>query len=221
MRRSILVVALALAPAVSQGAIIQWTDWTSATLAGAAGSAGGVGVTFTGSLLFAQLSNGTMVGAGASPTTDYWIENAPAPYTNNAVVSNRPPGFELLAFNGPSTNTLSFGSPIVNPIMAIVSMGQSGVAVTYDFDTPFTVLSEGWGFWGDGTYSLGLGDTLTGRELHAAIQFQGTVSQIQWTSTAENWHGFTVGAPVPEPGTMGLLVAGLVGLGARVRNRRR
>lgn len=224
MRRGILVVALALAPAVSQAAIIQWTDWTSATLAGASGTAGGVGVTFTGTLSFAQLGFGTIVGPGSgSSTIDYWIEHSPAPYTGNAVVENRPTGYELLAFNGASTNSLVFDSPVVDPIMAIVSMGQSGVPVTYDFDTPFTLLSEGWGYWGDGTYTLGAGDVLTGRELHAVIQFEGTVSAIHWTSTAENWHGFTVGtAPVPEPGTMGLLVVGLIGLGRRVvRNRRR
>lgn len=221
MRRSILAVALVLAPAVSQGAIIEWTDWTSSDLASASGSMGAVGVRFTGTLKFAQLGFGTQVGLGASPITDYWIEHTPAPYTNNAVVSNRPPGFELLAFNAASTNILTFSSPVVNPIMAIVSMGQPSVAVAYDFDTPFTVLSEGRGFWGDGFFSLGAGDVLIGNELHAAIQFHGTVSEIRWTSTAENWHGFTVGAPVPEPGTMGLLVAGLIGLGGRIRNRRR
>ena len=100
-------------------------------------------------------------------------------------------------------------------------MGQLGFPVTYDFDTPFTVLSEGQGFWGDGSFVLGAGDVLTGRELHAVIQFQGSISQIQWTSTAENWHGFTVGTPVPEPGTIGLLTAGVLALGARFRNRRR
>jgi hypothetical protein len=223
MRRSIVAVAVALAftPAVSQGAVIQWTDWTASDLSSATGSAGGVGVSFRGELVFAQLANGVMVGGGANANTDYWIENAPAPYTNNSVVGNRPPGYELLAFNLPSTNTLVFSSPVVNPLMAIVSQGQAGVPVSYDFDTPFTVLSEGFGFWGDGTYVLGAGDVLTGRELHAVIQFQGTVSQIQWTSTQEFWHGFTVGlAPVPEPGTLGLLLAGLIGLGAAVRGRR-
>jgi len=223
MRRALAVVALALLPSVSQASVIAWTDWTASDLASAKGTLAGIDVTFLGGLQFAQLGFGTMVGGGASAVTDYWTEGSPAPYTGNSVVDNRPPGYELLAFNQASTNRLTFSSPIENPIMAIVSMGQAGLPVTYDFDTPFTVLSEGQGFWGDGTYVLGAGDTLTGFELHAVIQFQGSISQIQWTSTAENWHGFTVGAasPVPEPGTMGLLVAGVLGLAARVRGRRR
>lgn len=221
MRRTFAVVALTLLPAVSQASVIAWTDWTASDLASAKGTLGGIDVTFLGGLQFAQLGFGDMVGGGASAVTDYWIEGLPAPYTGNSVVDNRPPGYELLAFNQPSTNRLTFSSPIENPVLAIVSMGQLGVPVTYDFDTPFTVLSEGLGFWGDGSYVLGAGDVLTGRELHAVIQFQGSISQIQWTSTAENWHGVTVGAPVPEPGTIGLLAAGVLGLGARFRNRRR
>lgn len=223
MRRSFVALAFALIPTVSQGAVIQWTDWTSSNLASAAGSAGGVGISFTGTLQFAQLGFGIMVGGGASSITDYWTEGVPAAYTGNAVVGNRPPGYELLAFNLPSTNTLVFTVPVVNPLMAIVSQGQAGLPVTYDFDTPFTLLSEGQGFWGNGTFTLGAGDVLIGRELHAVIQFQGTVSQIQWTSTQENWHGFTIGlaAAVPEPGTVGLLLAGLIGLGYRARSRRR
>lgn len=215
MRRTLAVVALALIPAVSQASVIQWTDWTGSDLSTTTGSLGGVGVTFTatGPLTFAQL--GTVSGP------DYWLENSPAPYTGNPVVGNRPPGYELLAFNLASTNKLSFDSPVKDPVMAIVSMGQFGGPVTYDFDTPFTVLSNGWGYWGFGSYALGAGDVLIGTEFHGVIQFTGTISEINWTSTEEYWHGFTVGAPVPEPGTMGLLVAGLVGLGRKVRNRRR
>jgi hypothetical protein len=156
----------------------------------------------------------------ANAGTDYWNEHLPAPYTNNAVVGNRPPAFELLGFDAASSNTISFSSPVTNPIMAIVSMGQGGLPVTYAFDSPFTVLSEGWGHWGDGTYQLIFPNTLEGRELHAAIQFQGTFSQIQWSSTQEHWHGITVGSPVPEPGTIGLIVTGLIGLGARARGRK-
>jgi hypothetical protein len=209
-------------PAVTHAGVIQWTDWQSSDLSVSTGQMGGVTVTHAGTLRFAQLANGVLVGDGnVNSTIDYWIERgAPLPYTGNAVVDNRPPGYELLAFDAASDNLLTFSTPVLNPIMTILSMGQAGVPVTYAFNQPFTVLSEGFGFWGDGTYST-LGNSLTGNELHAAIQFQGLVSSIQWTSTAEHWHGFTVGSEVPEPGTIGLLAAGLLGLGRRVRNRRR
>ena len=47
-----------------------------------------------------------------------------------------------------TVNTISCASPIANPLMAVVSLGQPGFLVTYNFDTPFTVLSPGPGFWG-------------------------------------------------------------------------
>jgi hypothetical protein len=139
MRRSLVALALALIPAVTHAGVIQWTDWQSSDLSVSIGQMGGVTVTHTGTLQFAQLANGVLVGGGnVSSTIDYWIERgAPLPYTGNAVVDNRPPGYELLAFDAASVNLLTFSTPVLNPIMTILSMGQNGASVTYEFDTPF------------------------------------------------------------------------------------
>lgn len=210
MKKSIFTIMLVLAVLSAQSAgadVVSWTDWTSATVGtpgSAAGSIGSIGVRYSGEVAFAQLGSGT----------NYWTEGSPAPYTGNAVVSNAPTPAEMIALSSKSgVNTLTFSQAVTNPIMAIVSQGQPSLPVTYDFNTPFNVLSEGLGYWGDGTYSL-VGNALTGSELHAVIQFSGTVTSISWSNSPdEYWHGFTVGlTSVPEPGTLFLMGLGMVGI---------
>jgi hypothetical protein len=112
--------------------------------------------------------------------------------------------------------------------MAIVSLGQPSVTVDYDFDTPFTIVSQGAGYWGGGPTSLSQqpGDILRGNEGHGTIRFDGTFSSFSWTAPAgESWHGFTYGIrtteaiepTTPEPSS--LLLLGLAALGTMVVHR--
>jgi hypothetical protein len=138
---------------------------------------------------------------------DYWTEPGPgpAPYTGSSLVDNRPP-CDAIRLNWASTNTITFSKPVWMPLMAMVSLGDSVTAVQYDFGAgvPFSVLSEGQGIFGQGTYSLG-GGSITGNEFHGVVQFDGWVTQISWTvPTAELWHGFTLGrAPAPPVPALG------------------
>lgn len=231
MRNALISFALLFGSAsVSQAAFVHWTDWMTSDLETSTGTMGSVGVTFeSDGLLFAQLGAGNLVGTGSpggnpDPDVNYWTEGTPAPYTGNAVVDNAPTPHELLGFSNPSeTNVLTFDMPVLNPVMALVSMGAANNFVAYNFDTPFTLLSEGEGYWGDGTYDI-FGNTLEGEELHGVIQFQGLITQIQWSSSFEYWHGFTVGysvpsPSVPEPATAGLLLTSLLALALRRRPR--
>lgn len=210
---------ISLAQLASAG-IITWTDWTSATTGAAgnaAGTLGSINLRYTGDVTFAQLGG---------PDTNYWTEGANFPYTGSAVVDNAPTPAEMIAMSLANvTNTITFSQTVINPIMAIVSQGQYGLPVTYDFDSSFTVLSEGQGYWGDGFYTLGAGDTLTGYELHGVIQFNGAFDSISWTSApGEYWHGFTFGLDgnkqeVPEPAPLLLMGIGLLGLAISRRRR--
>lgn len=157
-----------------------WAAWTSST-GGPAGTVAGtiatefgsVGVTYTGEIFFSQINNGGTY--FYSPATPFISSTVP----------NQPPRADIIAVQGGAPtgiHKLVFSPPVDDPIMAIVSLGQSSIQVTYDFDTPFTILSFGPGYWGGpGTLNNVGGQRLTGVEGHGTIRFIGRVSAITWT----------------------------------------
>src|SRR5688572_24698970 len=169
------VFSIAVAASASAGPII-WTDWTARTISpagSASGTMGGIAVNYAG-----EVQSPTQISCG----TNYWA--AGNPYTS-ATVDNAPPGCDIITLQGGATlpaNVITFGSAVTNPVMAILSLGQPGFAVTYDFAQPFNVLSFGAGHFGGGTLTEGAGDTLIGVEGHGVIQFLGTFTSISWTS---------------------------------------
>lgn len=128
-----------------------------------------------------------------------------------------------------SSRTLTFSESVTGLYFAYVSMNGNG----FVFDQDFDIVSQGQGYWGNGTavkQVLGpnqYGITGTSGEPHGLIRFTGAFNSITWTSNAnENWYGFTVGAgartidvpsEVPEPSTMMLLAPGLLLVFLRLR----
>lgn len=193
---------------------VSWTDWTSSDSFSANGdllvgsTTVGVGYSATGAHSFVT------TGAG----TNFWTGAA---YTNGTV-DNAPPASDIIALNVGGTVTVTFAQTVVDPYIGLVSWNGN----TVDFGVPIEIDSFGSGFWGSGTPILnGSGTGFFGSgEVHGVIRLPGSYDSITFTHTSENWHGFTVGvagiAPIPEPETYAMLLAGLGLLGFIARRRK-
>ncbi len=203
----IVVAGLLLAAASSAQAVtVTWANLTAQPNATTVtGTVGGVGLTYSGSINFSQLAN-----AG----TDYWVDLG---YTQGVV--NRPVGTDLISLNDGGLKTITFAAPVTDVYLAFTSWN----GVTAAFSAPFTVVSQGTGFWGSGTFDVnGPSDAFFGNgEVHGVLKFAGTFTSLSFTDTSENWHGFTVGiGAVPEPQSWAMLIAGFGLVGATMRRRR-
>lgn len=191
----------------------RWATWSSNDGLGVYGTLGGSSVSYVGSYLASY-------GVGG---IDFW--NPASPYTQGGLTA--PTNTSFIQVNSPIRGTIVFGAPVVNPVFALISVGQGGVPVSYTFNAPFTVVSNNTtqcAYWGCGSYSVS-GNTLVGREFSGTLQFPGTFSSLDVeTDNPEFWHGFTVGAEslnvVPEPSTYALLATGLAGIAGVARRRR-
>jgi fibronectin-binding autotransporter adhesin len=199
----------------AQAVTVSWVDWTSANASAATGTmtfgSTTVTVNYSGQLYASQTSGGT----------NYWN---PATAYLQGEVTNAPPTTDILQMSTAAGRSLTFSRPVTDLYFAYVSLNGNGFVFSQDF----TIVSQGTGYWGNGTatksspsagqYAL----TGTSGEPHGLIKFTGTFSSLSWTSNSnETWYGFTVAAAVPEPGSASLLILGLAAVLARSRRCRR
>jgi hypothetical protein len=201
-----------------------WTDWTSATNGSSSGSAfgtvGGVGVSYSGQL------NGFVING----TSTVWL---PSSSFIGGTVTTSPSvmGDELRLIGSPNTSpitdTITFSSPVDNPLIAIWSLGSPLIGATFTFDATPTLEAGGPNSAYGGSSITVAGNVVSGHEGNGVIQFDGTFSSITFTSTPENFYSFTVGingppgpSTVPEPASAVLAAVGVGLLGVASRGRK-
>lgn len=201
-------VMLAARPA--QADAVTWASLTSNDGNGVYGAiaapSGTVGVSYTGSYSAVQLAN---------TGTDFW---------GSSPVVDAPTDTDIIELTDAGVSTLTFSQAVTNVFIAFNSWNGANVT----FSAPFTVISQGCGYWGCGTF-----DVTTGNqgfqgigELVGVLEFVGTFTSLSFDDTAaENWHGINVGVSdiastgVPEPASAAIAGLALAGLGLLRRRR--
>jgi hypothetical protein len=179
--------------------VTNWTTFTPSTSQGASnGSAAGT-LTYPGGLSTVSFA-GDVFGPSTTVAGNSGIFNSPI-----YAIPGQIPLSDHIATDGSSntatTHTITLSPAVTNPIMYINTLGRVGIPQNFTFTSPFTILSAS-------SLTNPSGNILRGIEGDGVIQFSGSVSQIQWTtSNIENTGIFQVGVSVvPEP-TSSILAA--------------
>ncbi|MDX1812985.1 MAG: hypothetical protein R3240_13605, partial [Gammaproteobacteria bacterium] len=139
-----------------------WIDWTS---------------TNTGTILV----NGITANVSMThPASGVSLINGNTYYSGYPATYDNLNPSDLIQVSGTGTFTLTFDQALVDPYMAMVSVGQPNYGVTYSFNDPFTVVSSGPNQWGPGSYSV-TGNDFTGNEFSGILQFSGSFTSISFT----------------------------------------
>ena len=178
------------ASAQSEPSDVAWADWTDAVT----GSASGI---ITSNTNITVSYSGEVTGL----TGISWL---PFKTFAGGNVGNAPEFNDIIGLNGGNSNvnTITFSSPVVNPVMSIWSLGAPGIKASFVFPKSHQPVIQSGGPNNEyGGTSIQLikgngGSVIWGKEGNGTIQFIGKYTTISWTNPqSENWYGFTVGVP--------------------------
>ena len=219
MKFRLALVAAALAVSgLANAATIDWNSWSTNSAGSISTTSGPISVTYSGEM--------------SGYYTNYPSWTPSGTFADGTVVANAPTGsngiIRLLGGGGAGAvvDTITFSQAVVNPVFSIWSLGQGGDTASFNFigATPIFVAGGGSAEYGGSSITVS-GNYVMGTEGDGTVQFIGTYTSLSWTNpVAENWYGFNVGVAgvasvVPEPGSMGMLLAGLTLTGLAIRRR--
>ncbi|MDR6806823.1 hypothetical protein J2Y45_004015 [Dyadobacter sp. BE34] len=91
-----------------------------------------------------------------------------------------------------TNNTLTFASPMTDPVLVFASIGSASISVGINFGAPVEIL------WSQSVVQ-NTSTKITGTEGYAIVRMTGTFSSVTFNYTvAENWANFVFGATVPR-----------------------
>ncbi len=216
--RFALAAAALAASGLGHAATIDWNTWSSNSAGSISTASGPISVTYSGEM--------------SGQYADYPSWGPSATFADGTIVANAPVAangiVRLIGGGGGAAvvDTVTFSQAVVNPVFSIWSLGQGGDTASFHFigATPVFVAGGPGAEYGGSSITVSGNDVL-GTEGDGTVQFIGTFTSLSWTNpVAEDWYGFDVGvagvaAAVPEPGSMGMLVAGLTLTGLAIRRR--
>ena len=202
IRRLMVIVWLAIVPP-AYSSVINWAQWIQIVPA-IPGSAIGTNTAALSISYSGELQSLITNYISWQPATTYSggdVSNPP-PFTNGAI--------QLFGGFG-VTNTVTFSKPVINPVMAIWSLGASNTSAEFVFLTTRTIDIESGGpsleFGGQSITKTN--HTIYGKEGNGTIEFRGSFTQISWYNPDyEDSYGFTLGAPVFVPPSLQIKMSG-------------
>ncbi len=146
-----------------------WSNPPTVSGKTATGTINGIGYTYTSSSPVTTTTN--MYGIGNFPSS-YGVPNA-NPTIQNTQITN---------------NTITFASPMTNPVFVFASIGQGGLRVPISFSVPIQVV------WSQNV-TINSSTKITGEEGYAIVRIMGTYTSISFNyEVAENYCNFAFGA---------------------------
>lgn len=157
---------------------------------------------WTGPITFSAVDN--KVATGTINGVNYtYTSSQPLSSTGNLFGYSNFPASYGVPNNNPTirniqvtTNTLTFSSPMTDPVLVFSSIGSSSIAVPIIFSNPIEVI---WASGGN-TVTVNSPTQITGIEGYVILRIPGVYNSISFNYTvAENWANFTFGATLPLP----------------------